>query len=329
MNGSVPDCPCWRGNWFSSVSPSPRVSVIIATYNRSHVLRHAVRSVRDSSFTDWELIVVGDACTDDTEACVASFGDPRIRFANLATRCGYQSGPHNHGISIARGAFVAFLNHDDFYLPDHLANCVAALESSEADLVWAPCAAARRAGAGPGTTGLNMRFATIGAPPGGVYSPLTFCPPTAWVLRRAFANEVGPWLRPDQTVLLPSQEWLFRASQTGTLQFVPRIGVIKVGVTRGSYAGSESSDHEWLAPRLKDDPDFRSRLIEDAAMNSAMQAESDASFPAWWTAVRFLRRPFYSAMLALGRNPAALNAALHFRARGSHVRRARRFDGSN
>ena len=92
-------------------------------------MRHAIESVRNSRFADWELIVVGDACTDDTAACVAAFGDPRIRFVNLPERCGDQSGPNNHGVALSRGRYVAFLNHDDFYLPDHLATCVAALDA--------------------------------------------------------------------------------------------------------------------------------------------------------------------------------------------------------
>ena len=146
-------------------SAPPHVSVIIATYNRAHTLRHAIQSVRDSSFTDWELIVVGDACTDDTAECVASFADSRIRFENLPSRCGYQSGPHNHGIAIACGTFIAFLNHDDFYLRDHLANCVAALETGNADLVWAPCAAATRIADNPETSAQRMWFGVIAAPP--------------------------------------------------------------------------------------------------------------------------------------------------------------------
>ena len=96
---------------------SPAVSVIIATYNRAHTLRHAVQSVRNSSFTDWELIVVGDACTDDSAECVAAFNDPRIRFVNLPDRTGHQSGPNNHGLALARGKYVAFLNHDDLFFP--------------------------------------------------------------------------------------------------------------------------------------------------------------------------------------------------------------------
>ena len=69
---------------------SPHVSIVIATYNRSNVLRFAIESVRAQTVADFELIVIGDACTDDTAAVVNGFGDPRIRFENL---------PRNIGVS--------------------------------------------------------------------------------------------------------------------------------------------------------------------------------------------------------------------------------------
>ena len=61
----------------------PTVSVIMATYNRSNIIGYAIGSLLRSSFADWELIVVGDACTDDTESVVSSFADPRIRFIKV------------------------------------------------------------------------------------------------------------------------------------------------------------------------------------------------------------------------------------------------------
>jgi glycosyltransferase involved in cell wall biosynthesis len=63
----------------------PAISVVIATYNRSRALAHAIESVLGQTFTDWELIVVGDACTDDTAEIVARYveADPRVRFVNL------------------------------------------------------------------------------------------------------------------------------------------------------------------------------------------------------------------------------------------------------
>ena len=75
----------------------PGVSVIIATYQRPQVLRRAIESVRASTTADWEVVVVGDACTDDTEAVVRRFGDRRIRFSNLERNFGEQSGPNNAG----------------------------------------------------------------------------------------------------------------------------------------------------------------------------------------------------------------------------------------
>ena len=72
------------------MSLPPLVSIVIATYNRSQVVAHAIDSVRRSTITDWELIVVGDHCTDDTEAVVAGFADPRITWVNLAQNAGEQ-----------------------------------------------------------------------------------------------------------------------------------------------------------------------------------------------------------------------------------------------
>src|SRR5687768_2420846 len=89
----------------AAMSSAPLVSVVIATYNRARVLAHAIESVRRSSLTDWELLVVGDHCTDETSEVVASFSDERITYINLPYNVGEQSGPHNEGISRARGRY--------------------------------------------------------------------------------------------------------------------------------------------------------------------------------------------------------------------------------
>jgi glycosyltransferase involved in cell wall biosynthesis len=206
---------------------SPVVSVIIATYNRSQPLRHAIQSVCNSSLSDWEIIVVGDACTDDTAQCVSSFNDPRIRLVNLPNRCGDQSGPNNHGLTLSRGRYVAFLNHDDLYLPGHLAKCVAELESSGADLVWVPCAIAR-AKAGPAGD-WPFSFVLQGVSSTFEYSPLAVYFTSSWVFQRGLADRVGPWRSPDKLYVAPSQDWLFRAWHSGaTLRFLPSITVIVV-----------------------------------------------------------------------------------------------------
>jgi glycosyltransferase involved in cell wall biosynthesis len=81
---------------------APSLSVVVATYNRSNVLRLAVESVLWQTFEDWELWVVGDACTDDTEEVMRDFGDPRVKFVNLELNVGEQSEPNNEGFNRAR-----------------------------------------------------------------------------------------------------------------------------------------------------------------------------------------------------------------------------------
>ena len=97
---------CWNMS-----SPAPLVSVITATYNWSSVLRYAIQSVLRQTCQDFEMIVVGDGCTDDSAEVVASFDDPRLRWHNLPHNTGHQSAPNNAGLELARGRYVAYLGH--------------------------------------------------------------------------------------------------------------------------------------------------------------------------------------------------------------------------
>ena len=87
---------------------TPLISVITATYNCSHLLRHAIQSVLDSDFQDWELIVIGDCCTDDSEEVVNGFSDDRISFYNLEKNSGQQAKPNNYGLEKAKGNTLPF-----------------------------------------------------------------------------------------------------------------------------------------------------------------------------------------------------------------------------
>src|SRR5689334_5131336 len=115
------------------MAQSPRVSVIIATFNQSRALRCAIRSVLWQTLQDFELLVVGDACTDDSEQVVTSFDDPRVRWHNLAENSGNQPAPNNKGLELARGDYIAYLGHDDLWYPTHLETLVSRLETAGAD----------------------------------------------------------------------------------------------------------------------------------------------------------------------------------------------------
>jgi hypothetical protein len=110
---------------------SPLVTVVIPTWNWSSVLPWSIASVRAQTMADLELLVIGDGCTDDSADVVAAArgGDRRVRWINLATNAGTQVAPNNEGLRRARGTFIAYLGHDDLWLPSHLERLVAAMGS--------------------------------------------------------------------------------------------------------------------------------------------------------------------------------------------------------
>ena len=97
----------------------PKVSVVIPTYNRPEFLGAAISSVLNQTFQDWELLVVDDASENDTEEVVDGFGDHRLRWFRHEKRIG-GSAARNTGIVNSVGAYVAFLDDDDEWLPDKL-----------------------------------------------------------------------------------------------------------------------------------------------------------------------------------------------------------------
>lgn len=236
------------------MSGAPLVSIVVATYNSSHLLRYAIRSVLDSTLTDWEMVIVGDACTDETAAVVRSFGDSRLMFSNLIENSGDQAVPNNHGLTSARGRYVAFLNQDDLYFPDHLQRSIDALERSGADLVWGPCAAIQ-----PATEAALARdewtAELLGVPPAPTYSPCAFYCASSWVMRRELSARVGPWRTVDELWVTPSQDWLFGAWRSGaTLRFRDHVSVLVIasGATAtsiGRRTNMRTSPRKWVTRR--------------------------------------------------------------------------------
>ncbi|WP_210593583.1 glycosyltransferase family 2 protein [Streptomyces sp. GESEQ-35] len=94
-------------------------TVVCPTYNRSARILPTLRSALAQSVTDFELLVLSDGSTDDTAEVAARVGDPRVRVIELP-HTGHPSGPRQEGLRRARGTYVAYLDHDDIWRPDHL-----------------------------------------------------------------------------------------------------------------------------------------------------------------------------------------------------------------
>ena len=97
---------------------TPFYSVVIPAYNRASVIGNAIASVRAQTYQDFEIVVVDDGSTDDPLPVLEAFGDPRIRY--IRQQNGGGAAARNRGIDNARGQFIAFLDSDDCFLPDHL-----------------------------------------------------------------------------------------------------------------------------------------------------------------------------------------------------------------
>jgi glycosyltransferase involved in cell wall biosynthesis len=105
------------------------VSVIIPTYNRCDSLKHSIDSVLAQTYTDYELIIVDDGSTDDTEIMVGGFDSPSIRYYKLRENKG-AAAARNYGVQKATGNWVAFLDSDDEWLPEKLAQQVDTMRSA-------------------------------------------------------------------------------------------------------------------------------------------------------------------------------------------------------
>lgn len=128
----------------------PLVSICIATYNRAALLRErSLESCLNQTYRNLEIIVVGDACTDETAEVMAAVSDPRVRFVNLERRGQYPENPKlrwmvagtapvNHALSLAQGDFITHLDDDDEHAPERVEVLLQALRQARADLVYHP-----------------------------------------------------------------------------------------------------------------------------------------------------------------------------------------------
>ena len=189
----------------------PLVSVIIATYNWSSVLRLAIHSALWQTHQDFEILVVGDGCTDDSETVAQSFGDARIRWHNLSSNAGHQTAPNNAGLRLARGYYVAYLGHDDIWHPEHLRTLVAAITRCKADFASSLVEMI-------GPQGSNYRE-VAGIHPKGGYKGAKGLPISGVLHRRDVVSRIGEWKDYREVWRNPDVDFEYRGVEAG-MKFV-------------------------------------------------------------------------------------------------------------
>ena len=103
------------------------------------MLTEAIDSVLNQTFKDFELIVVDNYSSDNTESVVKSYADDRVRYFKNQNK-GFIGVNRNYGIKKSRGEYIAFLDDDDLWLPEKLERQVKLLDSNkELGLVYSDC----------------------------------------------------------------------------------------------------------------------------------------------------------------------------------------------
>src|SRR4030095_13628930 len=98
------------------------VSVMMPVYNGERFIKQTIDSLLAQVYPDWELIIVNDGSTDRTSDIIGTYTDSRIKIVHQANRG--EASARNSALKIMQGEFLAFLDADDLYLPNHLESTI-------------------------------------------------------------------------------------------------------------------------------------------------------------------------------------------------------------
>lgn len=194
-----------------------KVSAIILTYNRAHLITEAMDSILSQTFKDFELIVVDNYSSDNTEAVVKSYNDKRIRYFKHQNN-GLIGVNRNYGIKKSCGEYIAFLDDDDLWLPEKLGKQVELLDSNkELGLVYSDTYLIDSSG--------NLRghtyFHRIKPFRGNAFNELlrdNFIPMLTVVIRRGVLDKVGGF-NPRYVIAQDYDLWL-RIAESYPIDFI-------------------------------------------------------------------------------------------------------------
>ncbi|MFH6999068.1 glycosyltransferase family 2 protein [Flavobacterium sp. FlaQc-57] len=111
------------------------VTIVMATYNRSHFILETLSSIQSQIYSEWECLIIDDGATDNTLEVISPVLDTDSRFKFLKRPDQYKKGLpgcRNYGIDIAKGDYIIFFDDDDIVHPQNLELCVTELDKNRA-----------------------------------------------------------------------------------------------------------------------------------------------------------------------------------------------------
>lgn len=105
------------------------VSIIMPSYNTAKFISETIESVINQTYSNWELVIVDDCSSDDTDAVVARYEDKRIRYLKNERNSG-AAVSRNYALREAKGRWIAFLDSDDLWAPEKLEKQIRFMEDN-------------------------------------------------------------------------------------------------------------------------------------------------------------------------------------------------------
>jgi len=118
------------------INQAPKVSVILPTYNRVHLIGRAIQSILNQTYQDFEIIIIDDGSKDDTEKIIRGFQekDKRIKYIRFEENKG-AAAARNAGIKMSKGEYITFQDSDDEWVIDKLEKQMKIIETSSENIV--------------------------------------------------------------------------------------------------------------------------------------------------------------------------------------------------
>jgi glycosyltransferase involved in cell wall biosynthesis len=279
---------------------NPLVTVVIPAYKAEAFIAETIQSVIDQTYTNWELIIIDDGSPDNQKMIIEPFlKDPRIQYYFQENQG--VSAARNHGLKIAKGAFIAFLDADDLFYPSNLEKKVDfLLKNNEIGLVHAYVQVIDE-------NSIELDEVLIGKQ-GWVLDDLLIWraevipAPSSILMPTKIAKEIGGWDTNFQTAA--DQEFFMRIAK----QY--KIGMVDEFLTYYRELPSSMStnipnfedDHIRVFQKAKENNLFKNKLFELQCFSNLYLIIAGS----WWVDGGNKRRAFYFMFLSFIKYPPIL-----------------------